>query len=172
MAVLHEIESELQIQYPALYHKTYTMKIALSLLCLFLGLSTKLQAQNSLMGPSISYQYQKGSILKTGAYYATELNAGHILKVDATANFTWIQNQYTVIPELAVTYYTEMYYVGAFSRAELTPYTISPKVGLSLFTFFEVDLGYGFPIADKTGYRPIKGFTTSIRFNIPLNMKL
>lgn len=148
------------------------MKIALILLCLCLGLTTKLQAQNSLIGPSMSYQYQKGSILKTGAYYATELNAGHILKVDATANFTWIQNQFAVVPELAVTYYTEMYYVGAFGRAEFTPYTISPKVGLTLFTFFEVDLGYGFPLATKTGYRPIKGFTTSIRFNIPFNMKL
>lgn len=119
----------------------------------------------------MSYQYQKGSIVKVGGYYATEIISKHILKVDATANFTWTQSKYTVIPEVAVAYYTDMYYIGAFGRAEITPYTITPKVGLSFLTFIEVDLGYGFPIGDKADYRPIKGFTTSVRFNIPINSK-
>lgn len=145
------------------------MKIVLTTLFILLGLTTKLQAQNHLYGPSISYQYQKGSILKTGVYYATEVTNTNILKLDATANFTFVQRKSTVIPELAVTYYSDMYYIGAFGRAELTPYTISPKVGVSLFTLFEIDLGYGFSIADKPKYKPLRGFTTSIRFNIPLN---
>lgn len=152
-------------------NKQHTIKIIGLLLALFLGNTAQLQAQEHFIGPSVSYQYQKGSILKTGIYYASSLNTDHIIKLDATANFTWIQNKYAVIPELAATYYSEMYYIGFFGRAELTPYTVSPKVGLSLFTFFEIDLGYGFPLADKTDYRPIKGFTTSIRFNIPLNTK-
>ncbi|MDM1347626.1 hypothetical protein HX071_14995 [Myroides marinus] len=146
------------------------MRIILIFVCLLIGTST-LQAQNSLWGPSVSYQYQKGSIVKVGGYYATEINNTNILKIDATANFTWTQGKYAVIPEVAVAYYSDMYYIGAFGRAEITPYTITPKVGLSLFTLFEVDLGYGLPIADKTDYRPIKGFTTSIRFNIPINSK-
>jgi hypothetical protein len=146
------------------------MRIILIFICLLIGTLT-LQAQNSLWGPSVSYQYQKGSIVKVGGYYATEIISKHILKVDASANFTWTQGKYTVIPEVAVAYYSDMYYIGAFGRTEITPYTITPKVGLSLFTLFEVDLGYGLPIADKTGYRPIKGFTTSVRFNIPINSK-
>ena len=152
-------------------NKQQTIKIIGLLLALFLCNTAQLQAQEHFIGPSVSYQYQKGSILKTGIYYASSFNTDHIIKLDATANFTWIQNKYALIPELAATYYSEMYYIGFFGRAELTPYTVSPKVGLSLFTFFEIDLGYGFPLADKTDYRPIKGFTTSIRFNIPLNTK-
>lgn len=145
------------------------MKIVLTTLFILLGLTTKLEAQNHLYGPSVSYQYQKGSILKTGVYYATDFRSTNILKLDATANLTWIQNKYAVIPELAVTYYSDMYYIGVFGRTELTPYTISPKVGFSFFTLFEIDFGYGFSISDKVNYKPINGFTTSIRFNIPVN---
>jgi hypothetical protein len=150
------------------------MKIALTTVCLLLGLAIapKLQAQSSLFGPTISYQYQKGSILKTGAYYATEVNTKNILKVDATANFTWIQNKSSVIPEIATTYYSAMYILGLLGRAELTPYTVTPKVGFTILTLLELDFGYGFAISDKKNYSPIKGFATSLRFNIPINSPL
>lgn len=142
---------------------------ALSVLFFIVCFTSKLNAQNHLFGPSVSYQYQKGSILKTGIYYAKDIRPKNILKVDATANFTWIQNEYLVIPELAVTYYSDMHYIGIFGRTELTPYTVSPKVGLSLFTLIEIDFGYGISTFEKTNYRPIQGFSTSIRFNIPIN---
>lgn len=148
------------------------MRIMLLVCCLLLGCTAKLQAQNYFVGPTVSYQYQKGSLLKTGIYYASDFNSNHIIKLDATANFTWVQHSYAVIPEIAATYYSEMYYIGLFGRAEVTPYTLTAKVGLSALTVLEIDFGYGFSIADKTGYTPINGFTTSLRFNIPLNSKL
>ncbi|WP_010251352.1 hypothetical protein [Myroides injenensis] len=145
------------------------MRIILITLLLLLGLTTKLHAQSHLFGPSVSYQYQKGSIVKTGIYYATAATPTNVFKIDGTANFTWVQDKYTVIPEIALAYYTDMYFIGAFGRAEVTPYTLTPKVGVTLLTFVELDLGYGFPIADKSNYRPIKGFTASLRFNFPIN---
>lgn len=148
------------------------MRITSIILCLLVLSATKSEAQNHLFGPSISYQYQKGSILKTGIYYAGDISSKNILKIDATANFSWIQNKYVVIPELAASYYSDMYILGLFGRAEATPYTVSPKVGLTLLTLIELDFGYGFPISDKTNFRPIKGFATSLRFNIPINSVL
>lgn len=150
------------------------MKIALTTACLLLGLAfaPRLQAQNRLFGPSVSYQYQKGNILKTGVYYASDISSKNILKIDATANFTWIQDKSTVIPEVAATYYSAMYILGLLGRAEFTPYTITPKVGFTILTLVELDFGYGFPISDKTNYRPIKGFATSLRFNIPIKKPL
>ncbi|MFD2556340.1 hypothetical protein [Sphingobacterium tabacisoli] len=150
------------------------MKIALTAICVLLGLmiAPKLQAQNSLFGPSISYQYQKGSILKTGVYYCSEINTKNLFKIDATANFSWIQNKSTVIPEVAGTYYSAMYIIGLLGRAEFTPYTITPKVGFTILTLLELDFGYGFAISDKKNYSPIKGFATSLRFNIPINSRL
>lgn len=148
------------------------MKVALITLCIFLGLAVKVQAQNYFIGPSISYQYQKGSIVKAGAFYTTDIGASNVLKLETTANFTWTQGKYAVIPEVAATYYLDMYYIGFFGRTELTPYTASPKVGFSILTIVEIDFGYGIPLATKTDYRPIEGFTTSLRFTIPLNSKL
>jgi len=147
-------------------------QIACMSICLSLGYFSNAQAQNSIFGPSISYQYQKGSTLKTGAYFATSVTDSHILKLDATANFTWMQEKFAVIPEVAGTYYSNLAIIGLFGRAELTPYTVTPKIGVSLATLIELDFGYGFPISDKSNYRPIKGFTTSLRFNIPINWSL
>ena len=148
------------------------MKTTLFLLCLFLGITSQIQAQEHLFGPTLSYQYQNRSMFKTGAYFATELNHKHIVKIDATANFTWIEDNFIVIPEVAAAYYSEMYYIGLFGRAELTPYTLTPKIGLSFATFIELDLGYGLPLANKGDFNPIRGFTTSLRLNIPINFKL
>lgn len=145
------------------------MRAILILFFLTLSFTSKLQAQNHLFGPSVSYQYQKGTIVKAGVYYATAIKPTNVFKVDGTANFTWIQDKYTVIPELALAYYSDMYLLGAFGRAEITPYTLTPKVGITFLTFVELDLGYGFDIANKTDFRPINGFTASLRFNIPIN---
>ena len=152
--------------------KQYSLKIVFIVLFLGLGTAFPLQAQDHLFGPSFSYQYQNRTMFKTGLYYAAELNSKHIIKVDATANFTWIENKFIVIPEVATTYYSEMYYIGLFGRTEFTPYTLTPKIGLSFATFIELDFGYGFPLANKGEFRPIKGFTTSLRLNIPINYKL
>lgn len=145
------------------------MKIAFTLLFLMIISIIKVQAQDNIYGPTISYQYQNGSVLKTGLYYATKITSKNFLKIDATANSTWTQKKYALIPELALTYYSDIYYFGLFSRAELTPYTVSPKVGITFITVFELDFGYGISINEKTDYRPIKGFNISLRLNLPLN---
>ncbi|UIR55802.1 hypothetical protein LZQ00_16240 [Sphingobacterium sp. SRCM116780] len=137
-----------------------------------IGFCSQVKAQDMLYGPSVSYQYQKGSIVKTGGYFAFAFLGENILKTDVTANFTWTQNKFDVIPEIALSFYPETWAVAPFLRAEATPYTFTPKVGVSLATLIDLDLGYGFSIADKKGYLPMKGFAASLRFNIPLNFKL
>lgn len=145
------------------------MKIAFTQLFLMISSIIKVQAQDNIYGPTISYQYQNGSVLKTGLYYATKITSKNFFKIDATANSTWTQKKYALIPELALTYYSDIYYFGLLGRAELTPYTFSPKVGFTFMTLLELDFGYGIPINEKTDYRPIKGFNTSLRLNLPLN---
>ncbi len=141
-----------------------------TLILLTLGCSVK--AQDYLIGPTLSYQFQKGSIIKTGAYFAFPFIGDHILRADATANFTWTQKKFAVIPEAAITYYPQTYVLTPFLRTEVTPYTITPKLGISLATLLDLDFGYGFSINDKKDYRPMKGFTVSLRFSIPLNYRI
>lgn len=145
-------------------------KIFFCLVLILASLSSK--AQDILYGPTVSYQFQKGSAIKTGGYFAISFDGDHIFKTDVTANFTWAQNKFAVIPEAAFTYYPAVFIITPLVRAEITPYTITPKLGFSVATLFEFDLGYGMSINEKKDYRPIKGFAGSIRFNIPLNFRL
>ncbi|CDS97886.1 hypothetical protein MUB18_04970 [Sphingobacterium sp. PCS056] len=149
--------------------KNFVIKV----ICIALfSIGLQARAQETLYGPTLSYQYQKGSAIKTGGYFAFAFLGENILKTDVTANFTWTQSKFAVIPELAFSFYPQSWVVAPFVRTEITPYTITPKVGISLATILDLDFGYGFATADKQDYRPIKGFTASLRFNIPLNYKL
>lgn len=139
---------------------------------ILLTLASSIKAQDHLIGPTLSYQFQKGSIIKTGAYFAFPFIGDHILRADATANFTWTQKKFAVIPEAAITYYPQTYVLTPFVRAEVTSYTVTPKLGVSLATLLDLDFGYGFSINDKKDYRPMKGFAVSLRFSIPLNYRI
>lgn len=138
----------------------------------FISISNPTKAQEILYGPTVSYQYQKGSSIKTGGYLAVAFLGENILKTDVTANFTWTQKKFAVIPELALSFYPESWVIAPFVRTEITPYTFTPKVGVTLVTLVDLDFGYGFSIADKQDYLPLKGFSAALRFNIPLNYKL
>lgn len=137
-----------------------------------LAFGKRVVAQDYLVGPTLSYQFQKGNIVKTGAYFAFSFLGENILRADATANFTWTQKKFAVIPEAAITYYPQTFVLPPFVRTEVTPYTVTPKIGVSLATLLDIDFGYGFSIHDKVDYRPMKGFAASLRFSIPLNYKL
>ncbi|WP_343562684.1 hypothetical protein [Sphingobacterium sp.] len=144
----------------------------ISCMVMLFAFGKKATAQDYLIGPTLSYQFQKGSIIKTGAYFAFPFVGDNILRADATANFTWTQNKFAVIPEAAFTYYPQTYVLTPFVRAEVTPYTFTPKIGASLATLLDLDFGYGFSINDRKDYRPMKGFAVSLRFSIPLNYRL
>lgn len=142
---------------------------------LFVMLSMlSVKGQDFIYGPTLSYQYQKGSAVKIGGNVMTGVGFNNILRADITGNLTWMQGKFAVIPEVAFSYYfgssEKVNLFPFFVRAEVTPFTVVPKVGISVLTLFDIDLGYGFSIRDKKDYLPIKGFTGSVRFSLPLNM--
>lgn len=149
--------------------RKYKLTIVFALTILFCKFT---QAQDILYGPTVSYQYQKGSIVKAGGYFIYSFDGDDIIRTDVTANFSWLQNKYATIPELALTYIPGTFVIAPFVRSEITPYTVTPKLGLTIITLFDIDFGYGFPIHDKPDYRAIKGFAASLRFSFPLNYVL
>lgn len=128
-------------------------------------------AQDFLVGPSISYQSQAGNILKVGGYYLQPIAGNAVgIKLEANAQFAYFREQFLVIPEGSFTFYpTFNTLIVPFVEGELTPYTATPKVGLSIASIVEFGFGYGFDIKTKQDLKPIKGFTFSLGFNIPLN---
>ncbi|MBA5793199.1 hypothetical protein H1R17_08480 [Flavobacterium sp. xlx-214] len=145
------------------------MKKIIIVAILLLGFNAN--AQDFLVGPTISYQSQAGNLLKVGGYYLQPMAGDSFgLKLEANAQFAYFRDAFRVIPEGSVTFYpTFDNLILPFVEGELTPYTVTPKVGLTFATIMDIAVGYGFDTKIKEGLKPIKGFTFSLGFNIPLN---
>lgn len=141
------------------------------LLIAILSSSGGVAAQDFVIGPSISYQSQAGNLLKVGGYYLQPLAGNAVgIKLEANAQFAYFRNQFLVVPEGSFTFYpTFDNLIVPFTEAELTPYTLTPKIGLSVGAIVEFGFGYGFDMKTKENLKPIKGFTFSLGINIPLN---
>lgn len=130
------------------------------------------KAKGWIFGPSIGYQYQSGSFLKASAWTLFAPNQSQYIKFDAGANFTWMLDQTTVIPEFGVTYYLNNVAVWPFIKGEITPYTATAKAGISIFSMLELSAGYGFDINTKENFKPIDGFTIGVGINVPLKFHI
>lgn len=151
------------------------MKRILLFICTILSLAQAQEAnkpKNWIVGPSVGYQFQEKNFLKASFWALRDLGYANYLRFDAGANFAWQDRKAHVIPELGVTYYLSAKGVWPFVKAELTPYTVTPKLGVGLFNIVEVGAGYGFDLKTKDNFRPIKGFNFSLGLSIPLRYHL
>ncbi|OYD40389.1 hypothetical protein CHT99_19005 [Sphingobacterium cellulitidis] len=130
------------------------------------------KANGWIFGPSLGYQYQSGSFLKASAWTLFAPNQSQYIKFDAGANFNWMMNQTTVIPEFGITYYLNNVAVWPLLKGEITPYTATAKAGISVFSILELSAGYGFDINTKENFKTIDGFTVGVGVNIPLKFHL
>ena len=148
--------------------------ILLFFLCVVTQLSIAQQAKGNkwIWGPSVGWQYQSGNFLKASGWGLFAPNDHQYIKIDAGANFTWMRDQSTVIPELGLTYYVSTKLIFPFLKAEVTPYTVTPKVGIGLLSIIDLGIGYGFDMRTKNNFKPINGLTGSVSLNIPLNFHL
>lgn len=122
-----------------------------------------------IWGPSVGWQYQHGNFLKASGWGLFAPNDDQYMKINAGANFTWMQGKTTVIPEIGFTYYMSNRLLFPFIQAEVTPYTLTPKIGISILSVVDFGLGYGFDIKTKENFKPLKGITGSVTLNVPLN---
>lgn len=127
---------------------------------------------NWIWGPSIGYQYQAGNWMKVSGWGLFSPNETQFMKIDAGANFAWMQGKTVVVPEVGFTYYLNDFIVLPFVKAELTPYTLTPKVGVSILSILDIGLGYGFDYQTKNNFKPIDGIAVSVGLNIPLNFHI
>ena len=154
--------------------RTLSLFIILSLVVSFSMAQEQPWKQHNkwIWGPSVGYQYQSGNFLKVSGWGLFAPNDFQYMKIDAGANFSWMEGKTTVIPELGFTYYLNDFVLFPFVKAELTPYTITPKIGASLFSIVDLGVGYGFDYNTKKNFKPIDGITVSVGVNIPLNFHI
>ncbi|WP_437919493.1 hypothetical protein [Sphingobacterium sp. LRF_L2] len=137
-----------------------------------IGFAQTAPGKTWIWGPSVGWQYQRGNFLKFSGWGLFAPNDKQYMKIDAGANLSWMREQTTVIPELGFTYYLSDRLLFPFLKAEITPYTVTPKIGIGVFSIIDFGLGYGFAMQTKSNFKPLEGFTASINLNIPLNFHL
>jgi hypothetical protein len=152
------------------------MRVFAVLLFVFLTVTSsnaqQVKRSRWIIGPSVGYQHQEKSFLKASLWGLTDLGYANYLRFDAGANLTFADKKSYIIPELGVTYYLGAKGVWPFLKAEVTPYTLTPKIGLGIFNILEFGAGYGFELKQKNNLPPIKGFNFSLGINIPFNYHL
>lgn len=155
---------------------TTTLKKTLtSFLFLYSSFLFSQKHHDFLYGFSLGYMNQSGNYGKIGAFWEIESGNNSMLKLDVNANITGMKNKLSIIPEAGLTFYTfpdRLGGLGIFAETEFTPYTFTPKAGLSLFTFIDFGFGYGFEMHQKNNFKSIEGFQFSFGINIPLNFQL
>ena len=132
----------------------------------------EVQKSKWIVGPSLGYQYQEKSFLKGSVWALTDLGYANYLRFDAGADLTFQDKKAYVIPEFGVTYYLSAKGIWPFIKAEVTPYTLTPKIGFGLFNILEFGVGYGVKLNQKANLPPIKGFTLGVGLSLPLNYNL
>lgn len=130
------------------------------------------QGNDFLFGPVLAYQYQHQGFLRLSAFGLMMISDDQYLKLDAGAKFTFLHKKLAVIPETGISCYLGDAAIIPYARCSLTPYTITPEVGISLYTIIDAGIGYGVNFAKKERFKPIKGFTVSVAINIPLNFNV
>lgn len=143
------------------------------ILSLSIFTSTICLGQSNAFGPTLSYQNQSGNFIKIGGYYMRIASNSFGIKVDATANLAHMRNNFVAIPEAGISIFPNADLLASpYFEGEITPYTVTPKLGLSLAHVLDLNIGYGFEMDIKNDFKPVKGFTFSLGISIPLNQIL
>lgn len=128
---------------------------------------------------NIGYDYWKGSFGKLGAdLYLVQQN-NNIFTVSANANLGYMQDKFRVIPEVGVGYLfnfknntLDLYSSNVSSsfysaRVDVSPWTITPKLGVAILSVFEINAGYSFEFNEREDFKSLDGFRAGFVFHLP-----
>lgn len=150
----------------------YRFILFIHFLCV-LGSSASAQHGRELktwaLGASGAYQHQQVSMLKLGLWGLRDIGYANYLRLDAGVDLAFHEQEVHYIPELGVAYYLSAKGVWPAIKAELTPYTFTPKVSIGVFNILEFGLGYSVELKEKSGFLPLKGWNWSLGLSIPFN---
>lgn len=139
----------------------------------FVLITSVVSAQHTVVGGTVGYQYQSGSWAKLGGYVQFVGSGSSALKVDAGVNTMCSRGDWKFVPEVGLSIYPNANHLLApFVELEGTPYTVTPKLGVSLVHFVELSLGYGFSYRETDYMKSIRGVQVGLTIQLPLNYGL
>lgn len=140
---------------------------------LFLIIAHPAQAQHQVIGAAVGYKAQNGHWLQAGLDYQWVTTNNWGIGADIKANAIYSQEKIKVVPEATLSLYPNANkLVAPYVASGISPYTITPKLGISLAYMLNLEFGYGFSINENSDeIQPINGCSFALSVRYPLNYK-
>jgi len=144
---------------------------------------TNAQEKGGLMSHlliNVGYANLNGNYFKLGPeVYLTQTN-GNLIDLSATANMAYFKDKFVVVPELGIGYqfnakklknrsdpYREYVNSTFYSaRINVSPWNVTPEIGIALAGIVEANVGYSFQFADHK-YTSFDGIKFGLTIHIP-----
>lgn len=128
------------------------------------------------------YENWQGSWGNLGAELYLVQNNHSIIAFSANANMGYMQDRFRVIPEAGIGYlfnfknngmdpYSSNMNASFYSiRAEVSPWTISPKAGIAVLGLLEFNAGYAFEFNENKNFKSMEGFRFGLKLHLPTQL--
>lgn len=126
------------------------------------------------------YSNLNGNYFKLGPEVYLVQGNNNLIDLSLTANMAYFQDKFVIVPELGIGYqfnaqslknridpYRE-YMHGTFysARVNISPWNVTPEVGIALIGIVEANVGYSFEI-NKHDYTSFDGIKFGLTIHIP-----
>lgn len=125
------------------------------------------------------YDYWNGNFGRVGADLYLFREYRNILTFSANADLGYMRDKFRIIPEVGVGYlfnfrenHGDPYssFVNApfyVVRADISPWTVTPKIGLAILGLIELNAGYAFEFNENKNFKSMDGVRAGLTFHIP-----
>lgn len=128
------------------------------------------------------YEYWNGNYGRLGTdLYLVQPN-DNIITVNANVNLGYMRDEFRAIPEIGVGYLfnfknntgdpyssniSSAFYTA---RVDVSPWTVSPKIGFAILSIVEINAGYAFEFRENKNFKDMNGFRTGLTIHLPTQL--
>ena len=156
------------------------MKKIVAIVIFLIGFSVNAQkTTTNYFTINVGYEYWNGNYGKVGTDLFLVQDNNNILTFSANANLGYMKDMFRVIPEIGAGYlfnfsnkvgdpyssnFNSAFYI---IRAEASPWTITPKVGIAILSLLELNAGYSFEFRENKDFKEMNGFRAGLTIHLP-----
>ncbi len=159
------------------------MKKIVAIVIFLIGFSVNAQkTTTNYFTINVGYEYWNGNYGKVGTDLFLVQDNNNILTFSANANLGYMKDMFRVIPEIGAGYlfnfsnkvgdpyssnFNSAFYI---IRAEASPWTITPKVGIAILSLLELNAGYSFEFRENKDFKEMNCFRAGLTIHLPTQL--
>jgi len=156
------------------------MKNIVALLLFFCAFAVKAQEKPTpYFVFNAGYEYWNGNYGRLGTdLYLVQQN-DNIITFNANVNLGYMRDKFRAIPEVGIGYlfnfennlgdpYSSNVSAPFYSvRLDVSPWTVSPKIGIAVLGLLEFNAGYAFEFRDNNNFKEMNGIRAGFMLHLP-----